>query len=1031
MEHCLNPKSLAMAFLLFGVLTSSIVSAQNSLKFEAVEARYNEGLELFYHSGFANAQSLFDKIEQDLKGQQITQEINRLLEDSRYHASLCAVYLKHEDAPQRLNGFISKHPGSPRVDQVRYELGMYYYSDKQYRLAIKWLQLADSYKLSQEDRSARSFYLGYAYLKEDQKQAALSTFRQIADKNDDNANAANYYIGYLSYDLGQYDEAITAFKRIENTRKYSKVVPLHISQIYYQQKDYDKLIAYAEPMVENPHVRDRHELERLLGQTYFEKKEYPKALPFLEGFTRRGKNLRPDDYYMTGFCAYQAGEFEKAINSFKRVANEEAALGQNASYYMADCHLKLGEKREARNAFRSASKLDYDNEISELAAFNYSKLSYELNYHQEALRSLQDFIREYPNSKYGREATEVLGDVLLSSKNYAEALKILETIEPKTEQLRKTQQKVSFLRAAEYYAQRKYNEAVNLFNYAIDNDIDKSIEARALFWKAEALYQMKNFDGCRFIHGKFLDAYNSQLDLLPEENPLMANYTTAYAYKSTNNIKMAASSFKRAVDYYPKLSMAQKSSAKNTSSRDDAVLRLADSYFSLNQYSSAVKYYDQALASGSPGADYALFQKAVVQGLLKRNTEKVSTFAQLIRKYPRSEYVDDALLQMGIYYFLKEDYTDARDKLETLVKDYPNSVLVPRAKNTIGLIFYNESDYQNALKVYKEVAETYPRLQEGRDALLGIRDIYIALNDVDGYVAYVERNKDKFGEVDLDKRKQDELSWQATEKIALEGNCQKSIPQFDKYLARYPRGLYSVDAHYMRGDCHYANGADQKALTDFKYVADEARNAYTERALTKLCRILYEAGDRSSALGYYKQLSKIAESQANKEEAYLGIMRCAYAEGDLSETESAAKSLQQGSAYSSAAKREARLYLGNIALNKNALIQALGHFEEVIKGPKDLLAAQALYGKALVQYRNGDYDESQKTIFKLVDEVPYYDYWLAKSFILLSDTYVQQNNLFQARATLESVLDNHTGEELRALAKKKLAEIDKLEQNNG
>jgi TolA-binding protein len=55
-------------------------------------------------------------------------------------------------------------------------------------------------------------------------------------------------------------------------------------------------------------------------------------------------------------------------------------------------------------------------------------------------------------------------------------------------------------------------------------------------------------------------------------------------------------------------------------------------------------------------------------------------------------------------------------------------------------------------------------------------------------------------------------------------------------------------------------------------------------------------------------------------------------------------------------------------------------------------------------------------------------YWVAKGFILLADTYVARGNVFQARETLKSVIDNYPGKDLKELAKQKLQQLPK-EQN--
>ena len=60
---------------------------------------------------------------------------------------------------------------------------------------------------------------------------------------------------------------------------------------------------------------------------------------------------------------------------------------------------------------------------------------------------------------------------------------------------------------------------------------------------------------------------------------------------------------------------------------------------------------------------------------------------------------------------------------------------------------------------------------------------------------------------------------------------------------------------------------------------------------------------------------------------------------------------------------------------------------------------------------------AEKMIFELAESYPS-DYFIAKAFILLADIYVLQQNDFQAKATLESIIENYEGEELVNLARK-------------
>ncbi len=48
----------------------------------------------------------------------------------------------------------------------------------------------------------------------------------------------------------------------------------------------------------------------------------------------------------------------------------------------------------------------------------------------------------------------------------------------------------------------------------------------------------------------------------------------------------------------------------------------------------------------------------------------------------------------------------------------------------------------------------------------------------------------------------------------------------------------------------------------------------------------------------------------------------------------------------------------------------------------------------------------------------------------MADTYQAQQDYFQAKATLQSILDNYDGEEIRSICKEKIAEIDSLEKES-
>jgi len=68
--------------------------------------------------------------------------------------------------------------------------------------------------------------------------------------------------------------------------------------------------------------------------------------------------------------------------------------------------------------------------------------------------------------------------------------------------------------------------------------------------------------------------------------------------------------------------------------------------------------------------------------------------------------------------------------------------------------------------------------------------------------------------------------------------------------------------------------------------------------------------------------------------------------------------------------------------------------------------AEAKFRLAQIAYSRDDLDKAETTVFELIKEFPASDYWKVKSFILLADVYAARDDFFQAKATLQSVIDN-------------------------
>ena len=117
----------------------------------------------------------------------------------------------------------------------------------------------------------------------------------------------------------------------------------------------------------------------------------------------------------------------------------------------------------------------------------------------------------------------------------------------------------------------------------------------------------------------------------------------------------------------------------------------------------------------------------------------------------------------------------------------------------------------------------------------------------------------------------------------------------------------------------------------------------------------------------------------------------------------------------------------------NLLDSAISYFDSVMTYTKSIAAAEAKYHICEIAFNRKNYELCEKLIMELVQQKPSYDYWLAKGILLLGDNFTAQKDFFNAKHSVESIIENYDGfdkEELIAEATKSLEYIKTLELEN-
>lgn len=986
---------MAYKILKISLLTLVFISikllgySQTSYSYNQEDVAYKTGVELFEKEKYAEAQEFFNQVI-DHYGQEHTD----IKADAEYYLALCSIELFNADAEYRIAQFIAKYPESPRTRVAYFEMAVYKYQKSNYGEALHYFDKVWKQNLNKEQLSEFYFKRGYCYFKTDQLEKAAKMFYEILENNSKYSSPANYFYAHVSYLDKEYETALNGLTKLQEDPVFAPVVPYYVVQIYYLQGKNDKVLEQGKKLLDTPDVKREAEISRLVGEALYSKGQYQQALEYLETYKKKAETYTREDIYQLGYVYYMTQKYDEAVATLSNITNVEDGLTQNAYFHMAHCYLKLEKKDQSRMAFEAASKLNFDGEVKEVSMLNYAKLSFELSYSpfNETITAFFDYLTSYPNSIHRDEAYSYLVKVYLTSKNYKEALASLEKISTKSPEMMLAYQKVAYFRGLELFNNLQFSEALAAFEVSIlVKTFDKQMRSLAIYWKGEALYRLERFDLAAESFNQFLLTPGAYL--LPEYNN--SYYNMGYCLFKQKQYTQAIGWFRK----YTDLGLSV-----NAQKRGDAFIRIADSYFVSRQYTDAVEYYGKAVDAGTFDVEYALFQQGFSYGLSGQHQKKVTTLTQLLSQKPQSNYGADALFERGRSFVSLDSSAAAISDFSLLLTTYPSSSYKVKSLLQLGLLYYGNNEYELALQNYKQVVTEYPGTDEANDALLGIKNIYVDLNKVDTYFAFA---KEHGGSENISLNEKDSLTYLAAEKIYMTGNWQLSKDMFSNYLNKFQNGRFALNSHFYRADCYQKALNTDSALIDYNSVIEKQKNIFTEQSLLAAATIYDQKQNDEMAYQLYSQLENQAEVKFNLLLSRKGQMQAAFRLKNFSMAVDAARKLLITDKISEEESREARLILGKSYQSQSLLDLAIVQYRILALDVTNKEGAEGKYRVAEILLNQTKPDESESTVLEFIDMGTPHQYWLAKSFILLSEIYWQKKDGFQAKANLISVIDNY------------------------
>jgi TolA-binding protein len=972
------------------------------------ESRYfRQALELYQRQQYISAQAGFEQYLQSIGKDPTLQTHQELSIEAHYYQALCALKLKSEDADALLDRFVRAYPNHPKATTAYYDWANQYYADQDYAKAAEYFRQVVSANPKGEQANEAKYKMAMAYYQQKKYNEAQANFDDLKLGNSQYATPASFYAGFLAYRENNLNPALRDLQKAEKSAQFAPRVPVMIADILYQQQKYEEVIKYTLPLLNgNKNLEQVADIHLLTADSYFFQNDFKNALSYYKQYIGL-LNREPDKgvLYRLGYALYQNESYNEATENLKKVASDNTIQGQSAAYYLGLSYLRLGNKQFAITALEQARLSNFDQNIRQEADYTLGKLYYDTERYDEAITALQAFTKNYPQHPARPQALDLLSKAYLHSNKYDEALAYIEDLPQKSNAIKAAYQQISFSKGIEFFNNNQYPQAIAMFQKSINNSQNADLEGVTKYWLGESYLLSDNPKAAIPYYQQILDVQAN----LPKY-ALQAHYSLGYAYFNTQQFAMAIPHFQMYV--------TQIQNQADRKYYEDAMMRLADCYFAQRNYTDALRFYEQFINTNQLDKDYACYQRALILQTLNRPAEAKASLEIISSQFPNSLYFDQALYQKGVIDLETASFAVAISQFTQLINTKPTSPLIPDALLKRGLAYKNLSNNSAAIADYRTLVNDYTTHPNASSALFGLQEL-LANEGRDGEFATL---LEKFRTANPNSQASEKIYFENAKNAYFNQQYQVAINSFNQYLSNYPQSAYAYDSKFYLGESYFRLADNQNALKLHRQVVQERKSAFLARSARRAADLELANQQFAQATTFYRVLANSTDSKREQMNAFTGLLECYY---QLNKPDSlnyfADAILNQANV--AGAKNTALLYKAKVSYRQARYEIALPALQNLANTVSDESGAEAQYLVGDIYFKQKNYKKSLETLFELNKKFTQYEKWRGRGFLLIADNYLAQGETFQAKATLQSLIDKSPDAEVVNLAKQKLVGI--------
>ena len=910
--------------------------------------------------------------------------------DAKGYAVLCDVIAAAPGYETRMKSFFDNYPYSKLISQLKFRHALNLFHSGNYAEALEMFEAVSADVLYKSDRTQYLFDRAYCNLELQQYDLAYERFLEVQQLPlSDYTAPSTYAMGYIRYMKRDFEEALSWFEKSVKDNRFTAISNWYIVECRFMMKDYFYVTNKGTAMYETVPEERKPYLARLISESYLVLGDAVNARKYLDMSSSKGARKSRSDWFHSGSVMYASGDYSSAIEHFNMMGARADSLGQIANYQLGYCYIKSRNKVAAMGAFKDAASVGFDANISDDAYFNYAKLAFDLSDDSSIFNA---YMQKYPNREKDDRINSYMAVAALHKKDYLGAIEAYDRIDNLNPDMKDNYMKANYLRARQMVDNGAFRGAVPYLEvsaYYAGRGTRFSHLSR--YWIAESYFRDGQYAKARAI---YVDLYNkSALYNSPEAS--LITYNLAYCYFMERDYENALKWFDKYLE------------ESQVTYRKDALERKGDCWFVTKKYKHASSSYAMSVNDYFDVDDvYPYYQAAMSYGLSGDKERKVELLENVRNAQVGVPYYSEALYELGRCYIGSKQDDKAYECFELLSANPKNGNYVAKAFLEMGSIERNRNDYDAALNHYRVVVEQLPMSGYEEDALLAIENIYRAKKQSEEYVAYIEKIGKGASKTEEEK---EELVFGSAEQAFLSDNYQKALAALKSYLEKYPNGRNLHKANFYLAESYRAMDMKEQACDCYEIVIGGGQNAFVEVSMLNYAALSYKLERWDDAFGGYEALYESAKMDENRFLAKVGMMRSAFKGRMYDKAVLYAQTLAEDHRADVALRQEASYVQAKSHMAQSQRDEALAILRSLSADTSTAYGAEATYMLILDAYDRGDFQDVENKVYAFSDSASGQTYWLAKSFVILGDSFADRGELKQAKATFESIKEGYVG----------------------